>query len=347
MTLLKDVPIGLAGGALSYNQDVRCLHPKDAVSGEYLAYLLVASRPQLMSLVTQAGHGTGRLDSDQLLQWAVPIPPKAIQDWLTERMRPIDHTLERLKRLVSLKRRFKRGLMQDLLTGRRRFPEFVQTASPQPAALGWRKVHIGAIAIQSSSRAGKQDLPVLSCTKHSGLVLSSSFFGKQVFSRDLANYKIVRRGQFAYATNHLEEGSIGLLEDREAGVVSPMYTVFEITQDDVDPQYLFAVLKSEPYVKLFRRITSGSVNRRGALRWNAFKRIEILLPSLMEQRRIVRVLRSFDHELELLTALEASYETKKRGLMQKLLSGDIEVPQGLGTLDRRPDHDGDERHDDS
>ena len=68
---------------------------------------------------------------------------------------------------------------------------------------------------------------VYSVTKYDGFVRSLDYFKKQVFSRDLSTYKIVRKGEFAYSTIHLDEGAIGLLEDEEA-LISPMYTVFQV-----------------------------------------------------------------------------------------------------------------------
>ena len=45
------------------------------------------------------------------------------------------------------------------------------------------------------------DLPVLSCTKHRGLVLSQEYFGKRVYAEDTSGYRVVQRGEFAYATS--------------------------------------------------------------------------------------------------------------------------------------------------
>lgn len=123
MTLLKDVPVGLVMTDMSYNQDVRCLHPVDRVSGEYLALLLSAARDRLLATVTQAGHGTGRIDSDQLLATTLLLPPRATQEWVVARFRLLEVTITSLGSLVATKRLRKRGLMQALLTGNRRLPD--------------------------------------------------------------------------------------------------------------------------------------------------------------------------------------------------------------------------------
>ena len=114
-----------------------------------------------------------------------------------------------------------------------------------------------------------------------------SYFGKRVFSADTSGYKVVRRGQFAYATNHIEEGSIGLLEDADAGLVSPMYTVFEAEPNRVHARFLFALFKTEFYRHIFEINTNASVNRRGSLRWSQFKTIRVALPTIEELASLI------------------------------------------------------------
>jgi hypothetical protein len=75
------------------------------------------------------------------------------------------------------------------------------------------------------------------------------------------------------------------------------------------------------------------------------KKLISVPPTVDEQAKIVRLLETTDKELRMLERQHKLSAVIKRGLMQKLLSGDIELSQGLGTLDRGPDHDGDKRHD--
>src|SRR5438093_6106866 len=66
MTLLNDVPICVINRPMTFNQDVKALKPKPHVQGDYLPYLLLGNKARLLSLVDLAGHGTGRLNSDEL-----------------------------------------------------------------------------------------------------------------------------------------------------------------------------------------------------------------------------------------------------------------------------------------
>ena len=154
---------------------------------------------------------------------------------------------------------------------------------------------------------------------------SSSYFSKQIFGKDLSLYKVVRRGRFAYATNHLEEGSIGYQELYDEALVSPMYTVFE-TLDRVLDKFLYLVLKTNRYRHIFAVNTNASVNRRGSLRWKEFARIRVPLPPKEEQEILIRVFSTVDREIALLRKQQLALWQQKQGLMQKLLSGEWRVP---------------------
>ena len=149
-------------------------------------------------------------------------------------------------------------------------------------------------------------------------------FGKKVYSDDTSNYRMVLRGEFAYATNHIEEGSIGYQNLCDAGLVSPIYTVFKATEE-VDDTYLFRVLKSPLLVHIYRANTSSSVARRGSLRYDEFSAIHIWLPCKKEQTAIANILYTCDEELRLLRSQRTAIDQQKRGLMQRLLTGKIRV----------------------
>lgn len=71
---------------------------------------------------------------------------------------------------------------------------------------------------------------VLSVTNSKGFVRPEDQFSRQVASDNLSNYKIVSKGEYAYNPSRINVGSIARLDDWDLGVLSPMYTVFEINK---------------------------------------------------------------------------------------------------------------------
>jgi len=141
----------------------------------------------------------------------------------------------------------------------------------------WKEVHIKDVSKEVSIR-NKTDkqLTVLSCTKYDGLVPSLEYFGRKIFSDDISTYKIVPKNHFAYATNHIEEGSLGYQEVLDEALISPMYTVFK-TIGTVNDTFFYRLLKSHPLVYQYQNRMEGSIDRRGGLRWDAFSIIKIKL----------------------------------------------------------------------
>lgn len=276
----------------------------------------------------QTGGGRPHLNTTDLQQVLVPVPPMDVQSTIADVLGNHDRACCILRQLSKARRKLKRGLLQQLLTGQRRFAEFCTTEAVHQTRYGdypqdWQLVSIGDVASESTARAGEaSDVPVLSCTKHHGLVSSAEYFGRRVHSEDTSGYKLVQRGEFAYATNHIEEGSIGLLTDRDAGLVSPMYTVFR-TSGQVCTSFLYAVLKTERYRQLYQARTNASVDRRGGLRWEEFAKLPVALPCVKEQERIAEVLATLDRELSVLGRLKRAMADQKKGLMQQLLTGQI------------------------
>jgi type I restriction enzyme S subunit len=174
---------------------------------------------------------------------------------------------------------------------------------------GWQAIRIGKFARERSERnkAGA-NIPVLSMTKHRGFVRASDYFSKAVHSENTDNYKVVRRGQFAYATIHLDEGSIDFLRAFEAGLISPMYTIFELTSDAADRDFVFRSLKRFALAGRFDPYSNGGVNRRKSIAFSNLKAFSFPMPPLAEQRAIADVLSAVEAAIskteELIEALE-------------------------------------------
>jgi len=188
----------------------------------------------------------------------------------------------------------------------------------------WNVAKIGSFTKPISEKNTKDKISnVVSVTKYDGIVDSLSYFKKQVYSKDLTTYKIIRRGQFAYATIHLDEGSIGRLTSHDKAILSPMYTVFESDDKLVDKEYLFGLLKSNKLMNIYKHIGAGSINRRKSISYESFGNIKIPLPPLQEQQKIAEILTTVDDKISSIEERIQQTEQLKKGLMEKLLTEGI------------------------
>ncbi len=152
----------------------------------------------------------------------------------------------------------------------------------------WPTVKLGEVAEQTNRRVGELDVPIYSVTKYDGFVPSSEYFKKRVFSMDIRKYKLCTAGDFAYATIHLDEGSIGI-SPVKCGI-SPMYTTFRLNSLNISPDYLLRYLKSSRALTQYLTLGSGSAERRKSIKFTDLRKMEIPFPPLGEQKRIAEIL---------------------------------------------------------
>lgn len=291
------------------NQAILCIRPK--ANKYYVVSVLQLNKEHYYNSFLQGGQGN--LSGEIVSNYRLAIPPIEEQERICNVLQLWDTAIAKQTALIEQLTLRKRGLMQQLLTGKKRLKEFGGE---------WKRTSIKDFAKEVSVRnSNREDHIVLSCTKYDGLVPSLEYFGKQIYSDDLSSYKKIPQGHFAYATNHIEEGSIGYQSKYEQSLISPMYTVFITDRKKVDDAFLFAVFKSHHLIHLYKSMMEGSINRRGGLRWDSFSTIKINLPPLDEQTAIASVLINADKEIEIQKQKLVAMQEQKKGLMQVLLTG--------------------------
>lgn len=307
---------------------------RERVVPDYLVEHLNSPIGQARMRGLHVGSSMLHINTSELAEYRLPLPPLPEQCKIAEILRTWDEAIEKLKTLRAAKLLRHRALTHSLVFGTRQLDRFRTTDEVKehrwlmlPAT--WSSKPIGKLAREISERnSDAEQHEVLSCSKYDGFVRSLEYFKKQVFSADLSGYKKIWRGDFGFPSNHVEEGSIGLQNLTDVGVVSPIYTVFRFAPEKVDADYAFAVLKTGLYRHIFEVSTSASVDRRGSLRWSEFSKLPFPVPSLVEQKAIAEVLRTTKADLDALNTEIEALTRQKRGLMQKLLTGEWRVKVG-------------------
>jgi type I restriction enzyme S subunit len=114
MTLLKDVPICVLRREMSFNQDVKGLRPKAGVEGLFLAWMLTGNKQRLLAMVNKAGHGTGKLDTDELKALELMLPSPAEQQRIAACLSSLDALITAATQKLAALQTHKQGLMQQL-----------------------------------------------------------------------------------------------------------------------------------------------------------------------------------------------------------------------------------------
>lgn len=312
----------------AYNVALIKASPKNGVDNDYMYYFL--SREPLLRLIeshSQRTSGQTGIEMDVLKSYPMPLPPFPEQKKIAQILSTWDQAITITEQLLANSQQHKKALMQQLLTGKKRLSMPANGYDFKKTRYGfipndWEYPAIKDVCTQVTEKNTESaDYPVLSCSKYDGFVDSLKYFKKKVFSDDTSGYRLIHRGYFGFPSNHIEEGSIGLQNLYDTGIVSPIYVVFRAKPKKVDNTYLYAVLKTDHYRQIFGAATNASVDRRGSLRWKEFSLIHVPLPPLEEQKRIAAVLSTADQEISALQQKLGALKQEKKALMQQLLTG--------------------------
>lgn len=143
-------------------------------------------------------------------------------------------------------------------------------------------------------RAGEKNYPVLSMTMRDGLVDQADKFKKRIASADTSAYKVVRRHQLVVGFP-IDEGVLAFQDLYDAAIVSPAYAIWDIkTNATIDRTYLQLFLRSDGALKFYRSRLRNTTARRRSLPDDIFLALEVPVPPLAEQERIVKLLDEAD-----------------------------------------------------
>ena len=118
---------------------------------------------------------------------------------------------------------------------------------------------------------------------------------------DFTKYKVVKRGQFTYIPDTSRRGDkigIALLTDYDEGLVSNIYTVFEVKdENELLPEYLMLWFSRPEFDRYARFKSHGSV--REIMDWDEMCKVKLPVPSIEKQRSIVKAYNTITDRIEL------------------------------------------------
>ena len=165
------------------------------------------------------------------------------------------------------------------------------------------------------NRSGS-DLQVLSVSNKYGFIAQSDQFeDREVASDDTSNYKVVKKGMFAYNPARINVGSIALYEMDSNGIVSPMYVCFT-TKSELLPSYLKYYFASQTFKHEMYKRLEGSV--RLCLTFEELCNIEIHLPSIEQQKNISKYISKIENNLSLVDSIFSKYQQQRRYLLSQM-----------------------------
>lgn len=273
------------------------------IDRNYLYYLLLHPLTQYKFSAMSAGSGVQNLKKETVNEIEVKIPSVSEQKRIVSLVESWDVYLEKLDKKIELKKNIKKGLMQQLLTGKKRLGNFGKE---------WKEIKIGDVANISKGRAlsssslVKGTVPVIAGGK------SSPYSHNQHTHEDVVT--VSASGAYAgYVSHHPYK-----IWASDCSVV---------TGDNInsDTGFLYHILKMLQQ-KIYSLQSGGA---QPHIYPKDLETIKIMLPDLDEQQAIAEVLTLADREINLLLNKRKKIAQQKLFLLNELVSGKIRTPENL------------------
>ena len=198
-----------------------------------------------------------------------------------------------------------------------RFPEFTDA---------WEQRKLGDI-VERITRKNEnlESILPLTISAQYGLIDQNEFFDKRIASKDVSGYYLVRKGEFAYNKSTSSDapwGAIKRLDRYESGVLSTLYIVFRILDEEkIDSDYLVTYYDTDLWHKGVQAIAAEGARNHGLLNIapaDFFETTVSMPQDIEEQRKIGAYFKNLDCLITLHQRKLDALQQYKKSLLQKM-----------------------------
>jgi type I restriction enzyme, S subunit len=295
------------------------LGPNKAVHPDFMAYLLKS--PRMIHSFWAYSYG---LTDDRLRLYfkdfsVIPVllPPLDEQRRIADILRTWDCAVATADKLVLSCRSQKMALMHKLFVKKERLPGFTGK---------WKQRAFSDLFVRVKSKNSVLNTNVLTISAQHGLVSQTDYFTKSVAGKDLSNYILLKKGDFAYNKSYsagFPIGAIKPLELYDDGVVSSLYICFRIASDAAHQRFFRHYFDAGIFNREIYDIAQEGARNHGLLNVSVtdFFQARVFVPSPEEQSAIAAVIDAAEQELQTTQQYAKRLRLEKRALMQDLFTG--------------------------
>jgi type I restriction enzyme S subunit len=261
------------------------------------------------------------ISKSEVSAFPILLPPKREQLAIVCLLKVWDRGILQLSDLIAAKLRFKQGLMQQLLSGKQNFGKH-NWCKPEDTRFG-ELVEKVAEAVKVNPKATYREIGIRSHGK-------GIFYKEPVTGQSLGNKRVypVVPGCLTLNIVFAWERALAVTTEQEDGMIaSHRFPMFHPNRKRLLPEYALHYFLSQKGTEALQLASPGGAGRNRTLSQTEFLNTSIPLPTIVVQQKIVSFVEAVEREINILRRQLKALKQQKRGLMQKLLTGDIRVPQ--------------------
>lgn len=261
------------------------------------------------------------INSNDIKDLIIDIPSIEEQTKISMLLNNVNSIITLHQRKLEKLKLAKKALLQKLFPKNgSKFPEL----RFKGFADAWEQRKLCQITTRVTRKNGDQsDLP-LTISAQDGLVDQRKYFNRQVASRDMSNYYLIKKGEFAYNKSYSEGypfGAVKRLDYYDIGALSTLYILFEITDNNISSDFIVSYYMTHLWYKEISKRAAEGARNHGLLNISTedFFDSELNIPnSIEEQVKIGNFIKQFDKFITLHQRKLDKLQDVKKGLLQKM-----------------------------
>ncbi|WHP40421.1 restriction endonuclease subunit S [Lysinibacillus boronitolerans] len=322
---------------ITTNQGFKSFICKADLNNEYMYYALEFLKPYF--LVNASGSTFLEISKAATENQLMFLPLLKEQQKIASILSTVDEQIDKTEQLILKTKELKKGLMQKLLTKGIGHKEFKQTELGKIPA-EWELIKIeelinrGFITSHIDGNHGSlypranefidSGIPYISANSiKNGRV--NFEMAKYLSEKRASKFKkgVAKNGDVLFAHNATVGPVAKLKTDLDFVILSTSLTLFRCEAKVLSPDYLMYYLMSPLFINQYQKIMGQTTRNQVPI--TVQKQLQCIIPNIKEQQKIASILSTVDAQIEVYEEENAKYEELKKGLMQKLLTGQIRV----------------------
>lgn len=308
---LKIARLGKADVPALLNQRVGRILPSSGVDKDFIYQTLTTKTVAKQFDADLLGTDPPNLGVQTFKRTKILIPPLPEQKAIADLLSTWDSAIEKTERLIAAKEKRFQWLLDELIS--------------KPSREGkWKEVQLKDVLTEGSKT------PVSDTSSFSKITIKLRKKGLEFSanSREMADarpFYVRNKGEIIIGKQNFFNGSIAIISDEFDGCICSNAIMSFGVKHDYSKEFLFESISTSEFLKRREMLANGTGQKE--LSEKEFLNFQVAMPSLNEQIKIAEALGFAQKEIEVLKTLAVNYKEQKRGLMQKLLTGEWRVKE--------------------
>ena len=258
---------------------------------------------QLKRLVSSSVRMDGLLNIsfEDYMSVTIHLPSPSEQKHIADFLQKIDERIAAQENLLASLKKYKRGVIQQVFTGRK--------GTRKACYPEWQQSSLGEYFTEQTIRTSNTpSTPLVSLTVEDGITPKTErYYREFLVTKEGENYKMIKPGWFAYNPMNAHLGAIAPNHLGYTAAVSGYYNIFSVNEPDTIC-FWEEYLTSYSMLIHYKLIATGSLIEKQRVHYSQFVRIRRCLPSVGEQKHLSKL-------FEMLNKKIANAESTERRLV--------------------------------